>query len=270
MNNMRLTLAILALGPITHVLAQNTTSPAIKSAPSQVVTQLSDGQIEVTYSTPQFATTFTKSSQVQKFSTATAAKLSVPSSSRISTTTHEPAPISTSPQFSTTFTTSSQVQKFSTATAAKLSVPSSSGASTTTYEPALKSTFTSTSVLWESAISTTQQFTACATGGTCSTYNCIACSNGDCFCGLDADNTPTCFQDEYCGTTCSTNKDCSAGKRCLVNSCCGSSGYCISFAQDPSWCTNGDAGNKRDHGGIGWEVSWRGSTSCRSFHQILV
>jgi hypothetical protein len=227
---MQLTLAILALGPITHGLAQNTTSSAVKGAAPQVVTQLSDGQIEITvsslnttYSTPQFATT--TSSQVQKFSTVTAANLCVLSSSRISTTTHEPA---------------------------------------------LISTFTPTSVSRESAVSNTQQFTGCVTGGTCSTYNCIACSNGDCFCGLDADNTPTCFQDEYCGATCSTNKDCSAGKRCLVNSCCGSGGYCISFAQDPSWCTNGDAGNKRDHRGIGWEVSWRGSTSCRSFHQILI
>lgn len=207
---MQLTLTILALGPITHGLAQ-------------VATQLSDGQIEVpvsslttTYSTPQLATTTA--------TTATTAKLSASSNSRISTTTYEPAPIST---------------------------------------------FTSTSVLWVSAVSSTQPFTGCVTSGTCSTYNCVACSNGDCFCGLDADNTPTCFQDEACDTTCSANKDCSAGKGCLVNSCCGSGGYCISFAQDPSWCTNGDAGNKRDHGGIGWEVSWRGSSSCRSFHQIL-
>jgi hypothetical protein len=106
----------------------------------------------------------------------------------------------------------------------------------------------------------------CTSGGSCTTYNCVACPGGNCFCGIDSSSEPNCFHDESCNTKCSTIHDCSPGEGCLVDSCCGSDGYCISIAKDPSWCNN--VGNsKHDHGG-GWQGIWQGSTSCQAF-QLL-
>ena len=105
-----LTLAILVFSSITHSLAQNTTSCAVKSAAPQVATQLSDGQIEVssatvTYSPPHLATIFS-SGQVNVSNGAV------------------------SPLYALTsalITTSNQVQTFSTVTTEGLSLSSSSG-----------------------------------------------------------------------------------------------------------------------------------------------
>jgi hypothetical protein len=124
-----LTLAILVFGSITHSLAQNTTSCAVKSAAPQVATQLSDGQIEVssatvTYSTPHLATTFS-SGQVN-----------------VTTTYSSVAPQlsngAVSPLYALTsalITTSNQVQTFSTVTTEGLSLSSSSGEMQTRRPP---------------------------------------------------------------------------------------------------------------------------------------
>jgi hypothetical protein len=125
-----LTLAILVFGSIPHGLAQNTTSSAVKSATPQVVTQLSDGQIEVSsatmiYSTPQLASTFS-SGPVNATTTysSVALQLSNGAVSPLSALTSAP------------IITSNQVQAFSTVTTEVLSLLSSSRG-VQTYRPPL-------------------------------------------------------------------------------------------------------------------------------------
>jgi hypothetical protein len=124
-------------------------------------------------------------------------------------------------------------------------------------------------VLWESAVSVSTQpstyGSGCTSGGTCGTYNCVACPNGHCFCGLDASNSPTCFQDGLCQITCTTNGDCGAGQGCVIDSCCGLGGYCILLTKDPTWCNN--AGKiKRDYG-LGWVIY--SDTACGKVESII-
>lgn len=70
----------------------------------------------------------------------------------------------------------------------------------------------------------------CVISGHCNTYRLLACPGGDCFCGQDINNSPTCFADELCEDTsaCSTDADCAANEACGVKDCCESgAGRCI-------------------------------------------
>lgn len=147
------------------------------------------------------------------------------------------------------------------------SVPFSFSSSATTTSSFSSSSTLTRSIIYSSSPLTTIASSSsigssnygCATGGICKTYSCVSCMGGKCFCGLDSDGNPTCFRDEECNKTCSTNDDCDSGKGCIMNSCCGSGGYCISLAIEPASCNNG-GGKKCDHGG-GFGV-YQGSGSC--------
>jgi hypothetical protein len=81
----------------------------------------------------------------------------------------------------------------------------------------------------------------CAIGGTCSNYKVLACPSGECACGQDVNNVPTCFLNKDCAVLlkCKTSDDCGASKACIVNTCCGNGGYCAQLAvgclTSPAW-----------------------------------
>jgi hypothetical protein len=66
--------------------------------------------------------------------------------------------------------------------------------------------------------------------GECNTYKLLSCPDGDCFCGQDIQNQPTCFEDEFCWhlKACSSNLQCGLGEACGVKDCCNDgSGRCL-------------------------------------------
>jgi hypothetical protein len=75
---------------------------------------------------------------------------------------------------------------------------------------------------------------ACNLIGHCNTYKLLACSSHqDCFCGLDTNSQPTCFENTVCEGTksCSSDDDCSSNEACGVGDCCGhGSGRCFKLA----------------------------------------
>jgi hypothetical protein len=169
-----------------------------------------------------------------------------------SSSTHSTLPSST--PSSSSSSTQSVLFSFSSLSAITTSSFSSSSKPTTSviYSSSPPATVASSSSIGSSNY-------GCATGGICKTYSCVSCMGGKCFCGLDSDGNPTCFRDEKCNKICSTNDDCDSGTGCIMNSCCGSGGYCITLAIDPASCNNG-GGKKRDHGG--WFGVYQGSGSC--------
>jgi hypothetical protein len=74
----------------------------------------------------------------------------------------------------------------------------------------------------------------CTSSGSCSTYNCVACSSRDYFCSVDLSGKLNCFYNESCNTKCSTIYNCGPSEGCLVDSCCSSNGHYILIAKDPS------------------------------------
>jgi hypothetical protein len=161
--------------------------------------------------------TTTASSQI-KNSTSTLSLKAISLSLATNTTTALPQPTS---QISNSTSTSSSTAIIT------------SSKSVTSYLTPLPESFISLS----SASKTTTSTSAgpvCTSGGTCRTYNCVAYPGGGCFCGISSSGEPTCFQDGPCHTKCSTIHDCGPGEGCVVDSCCGPAGYCISIAKDPS------------------------------------
>lgn len=63
---------------------------------------------------------------------------------------------------------------------------------------------------------------------TCGSYKYIACPDGLCMCGIDADHSPVCVLNHECenASACSTNRDCcplgdsGCPMICLINNCC--------------------------------------------------
>ncbi|KAH8799408.1 hypothetical protein F5884DRAFT_758435 [Xylogone sp. PMI_703] len=140
-----------------------------------------------------------------------------------------------SPQASPIASTSSQTipVSFSTilssSTSSSASSNSAMSASLPTSSPSLVLSTTSSS----SDIATPSSSPDCIISGHCNTYKLLACPDGNCFCGQDINNSPTCFQEEYCDNTtkCSSDDDCAENEACGVNDCCdGGAGRCLRLA----------------------------------------
>lgn len=101
----------------------------------------------------------------------------------------------------------------------------STSTSPTSLPPALSS---ETIALPLKAPSTTTSTSApeCTISGHCDTYKLLSCPGGDCFCGQDINNNPTCFLNEKCVDTkpCSSDADCASNEACGVKDCCSSDG----------------------------------------------
>ena len=108
----------------------------------------------------------------------------------------------------------------STSSSSVMDISSQQTDATPSLAPDLSTALPTSTLASTSSAASSVPGSICSAGATCGSYHVVNCPSGDCFCGLDANNDPTCFQHRFCGTRCSTNADCGAEEACLVKSCC--------------------------------------------------
>jgi chitinase len=142
--------------------------------------------------------------------------------------------------YQTISASSSTISSSSTYSTSSLSAPSSSSTSSSILDASTSST-SSTPLATSSNAATSTSGPDCVISGHCNTYKLLACPGGDCFCGQDINDQPTCFENQYCHNlrACSRDADCATNEACGVMDCCGNgAGLCLRRA---AGCMNSPA-----------------------------